>query len=51
MADEVFDDFSSDSVRVEVFTERLSLMLKKSDLSIERLARVFKVRQSRALKS
>lgn len=43
MAEGVFDGFSSEDVRVEVFTDKLSLMLRKCDLVIDRLARVFKV--------
>ena len=35
--------YEESSVRIEVFTERLNLMLKKSDLLVDRLARVFKV--------
>ncbi len=37
------DHLAGDHVRIEVFSETQSLMLKRSDLTIDRLSRVFKV--------
>lgn len=39
------DDFDdrAESIRIEVFNDSQSLMLKKSDLVVDRLVRVFKV--------
>lgn len=38
-----FDPLGGEDIRVEVFSETQSLMLKKSDLTTDRLSREFKV--------